>query len=412
MSKKIMGLFIALCVALSAFAQVSFAAAKDLNGELKAAQKAIDAGAEGLGLGNNTSMDEFLSAIRTLIPEGSSVKITIDNPANYRPVNATAEKDGQIFANMNLDCEGLKTTHIVMIKIPKLTGDAIEANADIAKLDEDKAAVNARIKSFYVTNDVSNEEFIAELQKAAANGSKVEWTDDFSRRDATDQFHLGLMRGTLRITYNHETTTMLVTKVVGMPEEKTDDNKGTTEPDQPKDDTPVTAPKFNDVADDAYYANAVKWAVEKKITTGTSDTTFSPDDVCIRGQILTFLYRAVGSPKTTVENPFTDVQPTDYYYDAALWAYENGMVEGETFDANTPCTRASTVTYLWIYAGAPDADTSELFDDVSADSDYAEAVAWAVDENVTSGTSETTFSPDTICSRGQIVTFLNRAIAE
>ena len=88
------------------------------------------------------------------------------------------------------------------------------------------------------------------------------------------------------------------------------------------------------------------------------------------------------------------------------------MVEGETFDANTPCTRASTVTYLWIYAGAPDADTSGLFDDVSADSDYAEAVAWAVDENVTSGTSETTFSPDTICSRGQIVTFLNIAIAE
>ena len=152
--------------------------------------------------------------------------------------------------------------------------------------------------------------------------------------------------------------------------------------------------------------------MEKNITAGTSATTFSPDDTCTRAQIITFLWRAVGSPKATTENPFSDVKESDYYYDAAIWASEKGMVSGSTFDANTPCTRASTVTYLWKNANSPQTVASDNFADVSADADYAEAVAWAVEEDVTSGTSDTTFSPDTICSRGQIVTFLNRAIQD
>ena len=163
---------------------------------------------------------------------------------------------------------------------------------------------------------------------------------------------------------------------------------------------------FNDVKDDAYYAYAVKWAVENNITTGTSDTTFSPDDTCTRAQILTFLWRAVGSPKASIENPFADVKTTDYYYDAAIWASEKGMVTGNIFEGNTPCTRASTVTYLWKNADAPTLSMDSIFDDA----EYAPAVAWAVVSDVTSGTSDTTFSPDDICSRGQIVTFLERAI--
>ncbi len=172
----------------------------------------------------------------------------------------------------------------------------------------------------------------------------------------------------------------------------------------------VSAPSFSDVAAGAYYEAAVKWAVEKQITTGTSATKFSPDNTCTRAQILTFLWRAVGSPKATAGNPFADVKESDYYYDAAVWANEKGMVSGTTFGADTPCTRASTVTYLWLNAGAPWTDSEIEFADVDMDAEYAEAVAWAVEEGVTSGTSATTFSPENICSRGQIVTFLNRAL--
>ncbi|MBE7062642.1 MAG: hypothetical protein E7390_02485 [Ruminococcaceae bacterium] len=167
---------------------------------------------------------------------------------------------------------------------------------------------------------------------------------------------------------------------------------------------------FIDVRPDAYYASAVNWAVEKKITSGTSDTTFSPDDTCTRAQILTFLWRAVGAPKAEGTNPFTDVSSGHYYYDAALWAYQKGMVNKGKFSAAAPCTRASTVMYLWKNAGSPDVGTVGTFTDVTADADYAKAVSWAVQNGVTSGTSDSTFSPDMTCTRGQIVTFLNRAI--
>lgn len=168
--------------------------------------------------------------------------------------------------------------------------------------------------------------------------------------------------------------------------------------------------KFHDVKDTDYFAAAVKWAVARNITAGTSDTTFSPEDTCTRAQILTFLWRAVGSPKSTAANPFNDVSANDYYYDAALWAYEKGMVSGSRFAGSTPCTRASTVEYLWKNAGSPDTAVSGGFSDVADNADYSKAVSWAVQNQVTAGTGETTFSPDMICSRGQIVTFLNRAI--
>ena len=181
-------------------------------------------------------------------------------------------------------------------------------------------------------------------------------------------------------------------------------------PSQPEKPNPTPAAAFSDVNAEAYYAGAVKWAVEKGITAGTSATTFSPSDTCTRAHILTFLWRAVGSPKSTANNPFSDVKADDYYYDAAIWASEKGMVTGNQFNGNTPCTRSSTVVYLWQNAGAPKTAVSNVFSDVPAGSEYAQAVAWAVKTGVTSGTSETTFSPDTICDRGQIVTFLNRAM--
>ncbi len=167
---------------------------------------------------------------------------------------------------------------------------------------------------------------------------------------------------------------------------------------------------FADVPADAYYAAPVAWAVEKKITSGTSLMTFSPADICTRAQILTFLWRAVGSPKNSSGNHFNDVCSTDYFYNAALWAYDMDMVDGESFEGDLPCTRAATVTYIWQYAGSPEPDGECLFTDVPANAPYAEAVAWAVENGITSGTSETTFSPDAVCDRGQIVTFLYRAL--
>jgi len=173
-----------------------------------------------------------------------------------------------------------------------------------------------------------------------------------------------------------------------------------------------SAQTFVDVPENAYYTPAVNWAVEKGVTKGTSATTFSPDAACTRAQIVTFLYRAAGSPavKSTV-NPFTDVTASDYYYNAVLWAVENGITTGTsetTFSPNESCTRAQCVTFLYRAVGSA-ATAKASFTDVSADAYYAPAVDWAVEKGVTTGTSATTFSPDAACTRAQIVTFLYRA---
>lgn len=167
---------------------------------------------------------------------------------------------------------------------------------------------------------------------------------------------------------------------------------------------------FSDVSEDSYYADAVKWAVENNVTTGTSEEKFSPDDTCTRAQILTFMWRALGSPEPAIANPFVDVNDTDYYAKAAVWAYEKGMVTETKFEADTPCRRSDTMKYFWLYAGSPSVSAGASFDDVSSDSDCFSAVNWAVANGITSGTSDTTFSPELICSRAEIVTFLLRAI--
>lgn len=169
---------------------------------------------------------------------------------------------------------------------------------------------------------------------------------------------------------------------------------------------------FTDVAETSPFASAISWAVQKEITNGTGDgTTFSPGVTCTRAHILTFLWRSQGSPEPTIENPFTDSIPAAFQK-AAIWAYEKGLVSGAEFGASTPCTRESSVTYMWKLAGSPKAKASS-FKDVSSDAAYAQAIDWAVEQGVTNGTGDgTTFSPSTTCTRGQIVTFLFRAYAE
>lgn len=176
---------------------------------------------------------------------------------------------------------------------------------------------------------------------------------------------------------------------------------------------PASSNPFTDVSADAYYHDAVLWAVEKGITSGTSATTFSPNTVCTRAQAVTFLWRAAGSPEPGIaENPFTDVASDSYYYKAVLWAVEKGITSGTsatTFSPNVTCSRAQIVTFLWRGQQSPSVSTSGAFTDVSADAYYAKAVDWAVSEGITSGTSVTTFSPNANCTRAQIVTFLWRA---
>ena len=175
---------------------------------------------------------------------------------------------------------------------------------------------------------------------------------------------------------------------------------------------PETLP-FVDVPTGAYYYDAVAWAVENGVTSGTSATTFSPDNACTRAQMVTFLWRAAGSPEPeTTVNPFTDVSTNAYYYEAVLWAVEQGITNGTsatTFSPDATVTRSQTVTFLWRNAGSPVVSGSS-FADVTADAYYATAVAWAAREGITSGTSATTFSPDAACTRAQIVTFLYRHI--
>ena len=174
-----------------------------------------------------------------------------------------------------------------------------------------------------------------------------------------------------------------------------------------------TAISFRDVKQGDYFYDAVQWAVEKGITEGTGANTFSPNASCTRAQMVTFLWRAAGSPAPkSTSNPFRDVRSTDYYYDAVLWAVENGITSGtssDTFAPNATVTRGQTVTFLYRAAGSPAVGGNAGFSDVNANDYYNSAVAWAAENNITGGTGNGKFSPKADCTRGQIVTLLYRA---
>ena len=173
----------------------------------------------------------------------------------------------------------------------------------------------------------------------------------------------------------------------------------------------VEVSPFADVATDAYYYDAVKWAVNKGVTNGVSETLFGPDQACTRAQIVTFLWRAAGSPEPKSGNSFADVAADAYYAKAVAWAVENGITKGTsetTFHPDETCTRAQGVTFLYRALGKL-AAAQAGFTDVAADSYYADAVNWAAEKGVTKGISETLFGPDGSCTRAQIVTFLYRA---
>ena len=185
---------------------------------------------------------------------------------------------------------------------------------------------------------------------------------------------------------------------------------GVAMPGQPFSSLRKKIGNFIDVREGDWFAGPVEWAVERSITAGTTPTTFSPNQTCTTAQILTFLWVAAGQNQPKEDNPFSDVSEANYFYRPALWASENGLVDGSVFGGDTPCTRAAVVTYLWKLAGSPETAVSSQFTDVPADAEYAQAVAWAVKEGVTAGLSANTFGPDNICTRAQIVTFLKAAL--
>ena len=176
--------------------------------------------------------------------------------------------------------------------------------------------------------------------------------------------------------------------------------------------------RFVDMPAAGHWAHVpIDWALARHITSGTSETTFSPEKGCTRCQAVMFLWKASGSPEpTSVECPFTDVSDSAYYYKAVLWAVENQITSGTsdtTFSPGKVCTRAQIVTFLWRAKGSPSADDPQAafpFRDVSEEAYYRDAVAWAIGKGITGGTSPTTFSPDLTCTRAQIVTFLYKAI--
>ena len=182
-------------------------------------------------------------------------------------------------------------------------------------------------------------------------------------------------------------------------EEKKDDAEAPAEDGDKKEEAPA-APKFTDVAADSPFAAAIDWAVAEGITLGTTETTFGPSNTCSISNILTFLWRANGKPGAAEGVADRDA--------AAKWAMEQKLI-GEDQDVSAPCTRVMAVGFMWGVAGKPESKAELSFTDVDKEADYAGAIAWAVENKVTAGTSETTFSPENTCTRGQIVTFLYRA---
>lgn len=174
---------------------------------------------------------------------------------------------------------------------------------------------------------------------------------------------------------------------------------------------------FKDVAKTSPYYDAIIWAAKEEITTGKTADTFGIDEGCTRAQIVTFLYRAAGSPEVKADtvNPFTDVSKDSVYYNAILWAVENGITKGTTdttFDPNAVCTRGQIVTFLFRASGAEKVETGTNFADVAAGSYCADAVAWAVANKVANGFADGSFRPEATCTRGQAVTFIFRALAK
>ena len=362
--------------------------------DFSAVKAALEAVVRGKNITEQAEVDAMAEAIERAIA-GLALK-----PADYSAVDAAIEKANALNENDYVDFSAVKAALDAVVRGKNITEQA-EVDA-MAKAIEDAIAALVQ-KSYPVTISGTTEHgTVTTSTEAAVGGSTVTIT---VKPDS------GYKLGGITVTDSEGNELSLTDNGNGaytftMPSGKVEIHVTFTEDG--------SLNPFQDVPDDAYYFEAVNWAVANNVTNGTSETTFSPNVGCTRAQVVTFLWRAAGQPEPTEgTNPFTDVKEGAYYYKAVLWAVEKGITNGTsetTFDPDETCTRGQIVTFLWRRAGKPaPTGANNPFADVKPSAYFGSAVLWAVEKGITNGTSETTFEPNEDCTRAQVVTFLFRA---
>ena len=362
--------------------------------DFSAVKAALDAVVRGKNITEQAEVDAMAEAIERAI-SGLVLK-----PADYSAVDAAIEKANALNENDYVDFSAVKAALNAVVRGKNITEQA-EVDA-MAKAIEDAIAALVQ-KSYPVTISGATEHgTVTTSTEAAVGGSTVTIT---VKPDS------GYTLGGITVTDSEGNELSLTDNGNGaytftMPSGKVEIHVTFTEDG--------SLNPFQDVPGDAYYFEAVNWAVANNVTNGTSETTFSPNVGCTRAQVVTFLWRAAGQPEPTEgTNPFTDVKEGTYYYKAVLWAVEKGITNGTsetTFDPDETCTRGQIVTFLWRREGKPaPTGANNPFADVKPSAYFGSAVLWAVEKGITNGTSETTFEPNEDCTRAQVVTFLWRA---
>ena len=362
--------------------------------DFSAVKAALDAVVRGKNITEQAEVDAMAEAIERAI-SGLALK-----PADYSAVDAAIEKANALNENDYVDFSAVKAALDAVVRGKNITEQA-EVDA-MAKAIEDAIAALVQ-KSYPVTISGTTEHgTVTASTEAAVGGSTVTIT---VKPDS------GYTLGGITVTDSEGNELRLTDNGNGaytftMPSGKVEIHVTFTEDG--------SLNPFQDVPSDAYYFEAVNWAVANNVTNGTSETTFSPNVGCTRAQVVTFLWRAAGQPEPTEgTNPFTDVKEGTYYYKAVLWAVEKGITNGTsetTFEPDETCTRGQIVTFLWRREGKPaPTGANNPFADVKPSAYFGSAVLWAVEKGITNGTSETTFEPNEDCTRAQVVTFLWRA---
>ena len=362
--------------------------------DFSAVKAALDAVVRGKNITEQAEVDAMAEAIERAISE------LVLKPADYSAVDAAIEKANALNENDYVDFSAVKAALDAVVRGKNITEQA-EVDA-MAKAIEDAIAALVK-KSYPVTISGTTEHGTVTVStETAVGGSTVTIT---VKPDS------GYTLGGISVTDSDGNELSLTDNGNGaytftMPSGKVEIHVTFTEDGSRN--------PFQDVPSDAYYFEAVNWAVANNVTNGTSETTFSPNVGCTRAQVVTFLWRAAGQPEPTEgTNPFTDVKEGTYYYKAVLWAVEKGITNGTsetTFDPDETCTRGQIVTFLWRREGKPaPTGANNPFADVKPSAYFGSAVLWAVETGITNGTSETTFEPNEDCTRAQVVTFLFRA---
>ena len=377
------------------------------NGKYNASSKAVYISVQKLSVPERPAAPTGLAAVKTSA-SGRTGQITgVNDKMQYRNVSSTTWQD----------CNGTSVTGLAKGNYEvryKATDTGFASEPTTVVVDETTSSGGSGSSSSGGNSSVSTATYPITAPSKTDNGS-VSISPKSAKKGATVTITVTPDKG-----YTLETLTVLDKDGKEIKLTKKNDTQYTFAMPASKVEIKATFMDGNamlnyfvDVKANDYFYDAVLWAAQKGITSGTDAVHFTPDGVCSRAQAVTFLWRAAGSPAPrSVSMPFTDVSKGSYYETAVLWAVENGITKGTsdtTFSPDATCSRAQIVTFLWRSQKSPAVGSLNPFTDVSANAYYADAVLWAVEENITKGTTATTFSPDADCSRAQIVTLLYRA---